>query len=268
MYLASKLTLALALLLTIVSNRVTSQPNELGRVIITVPELVNLVTAEGDGSYQQAFAEVFKQSGIKVDEIFFPLERALRHFESGKSDCIYTNVDAILGRGKVSSHNIYTSYPINIATLHLFTLKSAPVIRSLKQIEERRLSIIGVNGYQFYYGERITSSDYEHLILVSDEKRALKMLKKRRADALVGFMPDYTRHLDELQYDQQLKLSEIYDGLTCRRTPKGKKVIELISPTIEAMHKNGAIEKILGDEFMSFDYKPRYPYEWGFNTEQ
>ena len=223
MYLGSKLTLTFALLLSIVSNKATSQPNELGKVIITAPELVNLVTADGSGSYQQAFAAIFKQSGIKVDEMFFPLERAIRHFESGKSDCIYTNVDAILGRGKVSPQNVYTSYPINIATLHLFTSKSTPLIRSLKQIEAHRLSIIGVNGYQFYYGERITSSDYEHLILVSDEKRALKMLKKRRADALVGFMPDYTRHLDELHYDPQLKLSEIYDGLTCRRTPKGKK---------------------------------------------
>lgn len=265
MHLRSKLRSAIAILLTIASSKVSSEPSKLGKVVITAPELVNLVTAEGDGSYQQAFAEVFKQSRIKVDEMFFPLERAIRHFESGKSDCIYTNVDAILGRGKVTPDNIYTSYPINIATLHLFTLKSTTLIRSLEQIEEHRLSIIGVNGYQFYYGERITSSDYEHLILVSDEKRALKMLKKGRVDALVGFMPDYTRHLDELHYDQQLKLSEIYDGLTCRRTPKGKQVIQSISPIIESMHKNGAIKKILGKEFIEFKYKPTHDYEWGFN---
>ncbi|WP_141096253.1 hypothetical protein [Lacimicrobium sp. SS2-24] len=207
--------------------------------------------------------KAFSQAELAFTEIHMPLERALRHFESGKSDCIYTMADAIANRAHLKSDQLLSSYPFNSANLHLFTLQTKPKISNLQQVAANNHLIVGLNGYLGYYSDEIIREEvYGRLVLVTDEERALNMLRQNRVDVLIGFMPDYTRHLNELHYDKSFSLGETLDGLTCRTSDLGIATINALSLVFKDMHKDGLLEKILGDEFIDFTYTPKHPYDW------
>lgn len=132
------------------------------------------------------------------------------------------------------------------------------MISSYKQLLGKKVG--GVSGYEAYYSKLIAQG--VDIIYAPSELTQMKQFVAHDLDVIIGFLPDWLPHLKQLNYEASFTLHVGYDTMTVRNTPEGRWFVNKISEALQAMHKDGSIEALMGKRYLPFEYHPSQPYEW------
>jgi hypothetical protein len=215
---------------------------------IAAASLSNLVEKDQTGIYQILFKHAMKTLPYRADEIYLPFRRALLEFEHKQVDCTYSStevLEAMLGKDAIIS-----SYPLGSFYFHVFTLKDAPLINNLNQLETMHIG--GINGQAHYYISLLPPTTQNNLKLLNSDSQGLEMLKLKRLDAYIGALPDLFPYLDTLSYDKEFILYQSFDRITCHNTAKNRAFLDLLSTQLEYMKNTGEYRRIAGDLYIDF----------------
>lgn len=228
-------------------------------VTLYAPKLLGLINQEGTGKYQLLVSEAFSRMDTPKAEEIMPTNRAIQEFIKNPESCIYTMAGSI--SRKLGEDAIVTSYPIGAGAHHIFTLNSDSLITEMKQLQGKL--VLGVLGDDSQAENNFLVSHSVRLLTVASADIAINMLRKRRADALLGILPDFAAQKD-LHYSENIRFNEFHDVITCHNNANGQKIIAQVSPVLKKMHQNGEYKSFLEEFYYDFQFKPVRVYDWGF----
>jgi len=240
----------------LVLHVVSTMPLFAQEVNIAAGAFPGLINQEGIGAYQQVLNHAAKRSDIKLTETFYPIKRAVNVFKHKQVLAIYGMIDSV--KDEINRNEIITTYPIGIFKLYIFTKKDQPPISSYEQLKGK--SIGGIRGYESSYQPLIEKNI--NIYYISNEASQLARLKSGRVDAILGFLPDWTPYLEQLNYDKGFLIEFGYDYIVAWNTPLGRAFVNKISPTLQQMKIDGTLKKILAERYIDFDYKVTKSFEW------
>ncbi len=210
------------------------------------PDLTGLVSEDGTGVYQMIMKEVSKRSGATFTEKLYPPKRAFELFLKDEDKCIYSFTDdavEILGKDKIT-----TSIPLGVFKMYIFTRKGEPALTSISQLKEKK--VVSVFGLDVYNKKLKIKESGIRLIMTDNNEQSFNVLKKGRAKAIIGFLPDMNPFLDKLSFSPKNPLVVAYDRITCHNNGTGKQFINSISPKLKEMKEDGTLKRILGDLYL------------------
>lgn len=215
---------------------------------VAVPRIQHLLTADNSGIYQQVMALALEGSGIALDQKFLPYRRALREFEQGKVDCIYSFTGVLQSRLGVDKV-IYT-YPLGTFRFYLFTEPGTAIINSIPDTFGKTIGgIIGHDVYLKPFMEQGMVIDW-----VRTEAQLVEMLELGRLEVIVAALPDMQPFTNRLAYAADQPLLEDFDRLNCHNTEQNRTAIRTISEKLRRLHGQGRYEEVAGDYYLPFSH--------------
>jgi len=200
---------------------------------IVATKLDGVVERNHGGVYDQVFQE------LKFDYEVFSPDVALDKFKGNEFDCIFPLDQDFYG----DKSNTVQSVPINIAKIHIFTLKGQP-ITDLDKLKGLRVGMrSGLN-----YGPKLSyprfKVEYANSIYINVWK-----LRSDRIDAIVDFNPDMEDYLNKvginLVYDKNAPVIVHRDALLCHDGPKEREFVQRFNKAVK--ESDAKIKKLLGN---------------------
>ncbi|MEH6626515.1 MAG: transporter substrate-binding domain-containing protein [Motiliproteus sp.] len=220
-----------------------SMPLFADEVHIAALDFGGLVTEEGNGVYQQLTREAADRTGITYKESFYPAKRAKLSLKRGIVDCTYGPVEQQYR--SLGKENLVATSPIGQFKSYIFTLKGTPIIE-LSALKDQR--VVGVRGFNELYAPAIRKGIHiEYLNSTSD---TFKILQRGRVDAILGFLPDMNKHLDQLNYNANAPLMVAADRIFCLKSSKTIEFIDKINQGLDSMREDGSFREILGEHYI------------------
>ena len=215
---------------------------------VAVPRIQHLLTVDNSGVYQQLMALALENSGIALDQSFLPYRRALREFEQGKVDCIYSFTGVLQGR--LGADKVIYTYPLGTFRFYLFTEPGAAIMTSVSDTYGKTIGgIIGHDVYLKPFMEQGMAIDW-----VRTEAQLVEMLELGRLDAIVAALPDMQPFTNRLTYAADQPLVEDFDRLNCHNTEQNRTAIRTISEKLRQLHEQGRYEEVAGDYYLPFSH--------------
>ena len=215
---------------------------------VAVPRIQHLLTADNSGIYQQVMALALEDSDIALEQRFLPYRRALREFEQGQVDCIYSFTGVL--QAMLGPTDVVFTYPLGMFRYHIFTLPGAAIMTSVSDTSGK--SVGGVMGHDVYlkpFMEQGMVIDW-----VRTEAQLVEMLELGRLDAIVAALPDMQPFTNRLTYAADQPLLEDFDRLNCHNTEQNRTAIRTISEKLRRLHEQGRYEEVAGDYYLPFSH--------------
>jgi len=151
---------------------------------------------------------------------------------------------------RLGKANVVPAYPFGAAKTYVFSLRGQPVISSQKELEGKKIG--GILFGDYYYGSLVSSGipiDY-----APTQTLLLNKIRAGRVDVILGAMPDFVPLLGEFDYDPDYVVDTFFDQMVCHNNELGRSVTARISGALEAMKSEGITQKIMGPQFIDFEY--------------
>jgi len=204
-------------------------------------ELSGMIEDDGTGVYQVLVLKLSERFGLDSPVISIsPMKRARADFEKNKDAC------RIDGDEIFSEWAIYSN-PLGVYRLHLMTLRSQPLVHSIAELGPRT-TLGGLLGLKPAYQN--TAIAHFKIEEVLHERQNIDKLKLERIDAILGFVPDYNKYLDQLHFDSKLVLLEGYDRLYCHNTDKAREYLRNFNLALDRMKADGSYKQIMGTFYL------------------
>lgn len=200
---------------------------------VVATKLDGVLERNHSGVYDQVFQE------IKLDYDVYSPEVALDKFKGNEFDCIFPLDQDFYG----DRTNTVQSVPINLAKIHIFTLKGQP-ITDLEKLKGLRVGMrSGLN-----YGPKLSfprfKVEYANSIYINVWK-----LRSERIDAIIDFNPDMEDYLNKvavnLVYDKNAPVIVHRDALLCHDGPKEREFVQRFNKSVK--ESEAKIRKMLGN---------------------
>jgi len=204
-------------------------------------QVANLIEEDGAGVYQELLTKLTKRFELEVAILSItPMKRGRVYFEKDKRSCRIDG-EGIFGDWAIQSQ------PLGGYRMHIMNLKSQPIIRTVSELNPTA-KLGGLLGLEMAY--KNTLIEPFEIELVEHERQNIEKLKFGRIEALLGFVPDYNRYLDQLQFDKNLVLLEGEDRIYCHNTERGRSYIESFNNALEEMRRDGSYKEIMGTFYL------------------
>jgi ABC-type amino acid transport substrate-binding protein len=198
-----------------------------------------------DAPYNRFMSAFTAYSNVQFSQQFMPSSRANKLLREKKIDCIFPIIPP-------NSRHISTllSNPINGIDAHIFTLGPRKY-STLKQLEGAHVAYL--RGYLF--GGIMDSHPLIGFLPVTTQNAALGMLKKKRVDAYIDYLPDIRfvfskADFELLKYDAQSPVIQESDRMECLSSKEGKALIEELNTFVRFQRSQGTLPQLLGDYFV------------------
>ena len=210
--------------------------------------IIHGVNDPGDDSapYNRLLRELTQLSGVEVSSKYYSSNRVNHYLDTGVIDCIFP-----ISKGAYR-HNIDTIYTDNFNTIssHFFTL-SEPLLSSTDAAVGK--TIVYIRGYLFanlVFDKTLGIS----FVPVESAETALTLLKNKRADGYLEYMPDLRFAISnasfaELKTDFTSPIQELEDVMECSNTRKNSRVVNSFNNAITHLKTSGKLAEILQDYY-------------------
>jgi ABC-type amino acid transport substrate-binding protein len=178
-----------------------------------------------------------------------PLKRTLLSFKLDKKSCVFpASLNALVTNDPTIEHqSLVSGKTIDHVSLRIFTSPNRPVIKSISELNNKRVAIL--NGLNPDFLLKGINAQIE---ITSNEEVPLKMLAHKRLDAIIGHMPDVFLAADELgfskpNFEKTVALFKDENiSIVCHQTQENQKFINQFNDLLSTLKHNGELLKILG----------------------
>jgi len=216
---------------------------------IIAPLINGLISQDGTGAYQLLLKEAALRSNIKIVEKIYPQKRAISNFFNKKQSCIYAYTD--IAEQKMGKQNIKASFPLSVFKQYIFTKKGTKPFTEISQL--KGLTVAGTLGDEDQDWFSSFKEAQINYLLLSHLDLNIKMLRSNRVDAVVSFLPDFSKFISELVYAVDQPLFTAFDRITCHNSLESAIFIQKISASLKVMKLDGTTKRILGNMYLEFD---------------
>ncbi len=236
------------ILLMAVSGPATAEPFR-----IAVPPLASLLEEDGSGVYQRLIDQALVPLDAEIEQHFYPYRRALRVFEEGEVDCVFSLTEVLLERH--GEDEVIYSFPLGKFIFHIFTLADEPAIESVEALNG--LSVATILGHEVYL-KSVLGRDFQ-VEQVRSEAQAIRMLELNRLDAFIAALPDIQPFLGQLNYAPESPLLESFDRLNCHATERNLAFVDALSERLRTLKENGIYREEAGPLYVPFSHEEAGP---------
>lgn len=191
-----------------------------------------------------------KQLVAKIDfefELhFMPSSRSNKKLQDNSVDCIFPTIPT-------ASRNNPTQLSAKVNSISAYIFTMGPQKYS-KLSELKNKLVVHQRGYLF--GDYITEQKQINFFPVASQQAALGMLQKKRAAALIDYLPDLRfiltkKQMSKLNYVEQSPLLQSFDYFECIVNPRVNGFVKELNKNLNMMKKTGELEEILGLYYLS-----------------
>ncbi len=203
-----------------------------------------LVLDENHGNFIELTRTIAERAHLHIEITVTPTKRALFNFGEKKNDVLFPAVDQFFSPG---NEPVKTDELIFIKKDYAFTRKGEPLLKTIKELEGKRVGI--TLGYP--YAKKLTENHLIELDMAkNDEINVLKLIAKRIdvfvVEEVSGLKAFQSKGVtDKIQYDSSAPISEIDVYYAFQNTEEGKKLAEIISKVLGEMKKDGTYSTIM-----------------------
>jgi len=223
------------------SNAFASEKSVDSHITVAAYNIPGVLDSNGSGIYEIILDEVSRRSGVGLTLNYFPAKRALKTFDNNLVDCVIP-VDHRLFP-EYDHH--YQTKALYIAKAYVFTRYGSHVLTGVAALKNR---VVGAElGMQL--GREVEEN--VQILRVSSLASLVRMLERKRIDALIAYDPDIFSvfkelNMETLPYDNARPIVVHHDSLMCRITPENRDQIIKIDNEILNLHNNGYIRSVTG----------------------
>lgn len=231
----------LFLALVFISTCVSAQDPLSVRLGLTIIHGVN-DPGDQNAPYNRLLREIERVSGVDISSKFYSSSRVNHYLDNEVIDCIYP-----ISKGAYR-REIDTVYTDNFNTIssHFFTL-SEPLLNSTDAAKGK--TVVYIRGYLFanlVFNEELGI----RFVPVESTETALALLRSKRADAYLEYMPDLRFTLSgdvfaEMKTDFAQPIQILDDVMECANTVENALVIDRFNAAITQLKTNGQLADIL-----------------------
>jgi ABC-type amino acid transport substrate-binding protein len=185
---------------------------------------------------------------------YMPILRGSRLFFSEKQHCILpASIEAFKKlRGDIPNFDVKSYVQgdrIEYVVSAIFSRNGEEVVTDFSQLNNKRVSV--------WYGTPAKSAIKKktygvNFIEAKSGLQALNLLKSKRVDYMVGFIPDSPllankHNIEKLSYSEASFISRYEVSLICHNTPQGRKLIQKFNIFIKSLKESGKLKQYLGE---------------------
>lgn len=213
------------------------------KVTIIIPKIDEYSNPEKPGYINT----IIKSLNLETEAtlIYAPLKRAIYKYSQEKKDCFLGGDKKItkLYMPQIDLKDVINSKPFLSVQSKIFTIEK--IICDPQKLSG--MDVLIHSGYplaRFIDLDKLNSHKE-----MNNRVYAFKMVREKRADAFVGFVPPNDKQYKGLKFCQNKYLTQHSETIQCHRNTKTEKTIEKINRKIEKMYQNGSLEKLIKEWF-------------------
>jgi hypothetical protein len=237
-------------LLSIVNTCYAGEDQEVLVDIPTIPKMVNidlpvvahLMNSDNSGRYIDLIREACARAAITVETRVFPIKRLNSRIGKKKSNCFFNTKSNV---SEIDRDEVIRSLPLGNARAYIFTLKGDPVVSEF----DESLTYGIIRGVDIPLSNFIPIHNAE-VIFVETYRQNVELLKARRIDAVLGYLPDLNPFLGMLSYDLVSPIIDDVDEINCFINQETVSFIKIFNREIRAMMEDGTTKAIMGSFFL------------------
>jgi len=204
----------------------------------------HLVLDENHGNFIELTRTIAQRAHLDIEITVTPPKRARFNFGEKKIDILFPAVDHFFSP---EHQPIKSDEPLYIKKNYAFTRKGEPLIRTIKEMEGKRVGI--TLGYP--YAKKLTDNHLVELDMAKSDEINVSKLIAKRIDAFVveevsGLKAFQSKGvMDQIQYDPSSPTSKMNVYYAFQNTGKGKKLAKIVSKVLGEMKKDGTYSTIM-----------------------
>jgi len=204
----------------------------------------HLVLDENHGNFIELTRTIAERAHLDIEIVVTSTKRARFNFREKRIDVLFPAVDQFFSP---ENKPVRSVEPLFIKKNYAFTRKGGPLIKTVKDMEGKRVGI----SLGYPYAKKLTENHQIQLDMAkNDELNVLKLMGNRIdvfvVEELSGMEAFQSKGVtDKIQYDPLAPISEMDVYYAFQNTEKGKKLAEIVSKMLEEMKKDGTYSKIL-----------------------
>lgn len=198
-----------------------------------------MVESPEKGLFISLTREIAKRNSRTVDIVVLPTGKTLLEFSNGKVDGIFPALDVYVPKSSAKSTPFYRKVD------YAFYRKSSP-LRSIKDLEGKRVGLT----FRYPYGKDLITNKKIKFEYASDDIQNMHKLGQGLIDAFVVEERSGLKALQlsgerNIDFDKTQPLSEQVVFYAFQDSEEERKLAEIFSKTIEAMKKDGSLDRVL-----------------------
>ena len=203
-----------------------------------------MVVDEANGVFIALTNAIAQRSHLDIGFIIAPPKRTISNFLEGKIDVLFPAVDMYFPKGIIP---LKSKELIYIKTDFVFTKKGSPMLKSLTELEGKKVGI--TRGYP--YESKLTDNNLITTELANSDELNVKKLMKGRIDAFVveeksGLKAFENEGIkDDFQYDPAVPMSKQDVYYAFQNDENGKHLAGIVSNVLGEMKQDGTFNKIM-----------------------
>ncbi len=219
-------------------------------ISITSMEIPYAYTEDGSGVYHTILNKLSEGYDNNIDITFMPSARFDRALHERKSDCYYISTDnqASLAEDGIDLNDLEFIGPIKDLKIMAYIPKGNPIPKSTDDLKSLRL-IIDVNLQQAMLKHGLHTK-----FMLQDQKRMIKMLAMKRAEAMIGFNFDIDLIGAQLGLTNAIQetpvvLRTMTDGILCYKTQNSSIFRQHLRTQMKKLNETGWIKEAFDNFF-------------------
>ncbi|MBU2880638.1 transporter substrate-binding domain-containing protein [Psychrosphaera sp. B3R10] len=233
--------------LLILPSCFSAASNAQEKISIALTHIPNVMEYNNDKApYNLLVKHLVKKIDFDLELNYMPSSRSNKKLQDRSVDCIFPTIPT-------ASRSIPTqlSSKVNSISAYIFTIGPERYTK-LSQLHNKL--VVHQRGYLF--GDYITEQKHINFFPVVSQQAAIGMLQKKRAAALIDYLPDLRfiltkKQMSKLNYEELSPLLQSFDYFECIVNPRVDSFVKELNNTLEVMKKSGELEEVLGLYYLS-----------------
>lgn len=198
-----------------------------------------MVESPDKGLFVNLTREIAKRNSRQVEILVYPTGKTLLAFTNNKVDGFFPALDVYVPQASAKSSAFYRKVD------YVFYKKDRP-LRSLKDLEGKKVGLT----FRYPYVKELIGNKKIRFEMAADDVLNMKKLGKGLIDAFVveersGLKALQLSGQKQIDFDRNQPLSEQVVYYAFQDNEDGKRLADIFSRTIEAMKKDGSLDRVL-----------------------